>query len=111
MFLVKQLLSKFLDQTDATNTPSSSDERGQYCTSRKVRCYKCKKLGHIQRNCPYNKNQSTESIENRKGQGKGSNMKSEVRFVTSFHQEKEPERANELPQQDALKLECICLYR
>ena len=78
--VILQKLSKFLDQADATNTPSSSDVRGQYSTQRKVRCYKCKKLRHIQRNCPYNKNQSTESTENRKGQGEGSNMKRVGRF-------------------------------
>ena len=78
--VILQKLSKFLDQADATNTPSSSDVRGQYSTQRKVRCYKCKKLGHIQRNCPYNKNQSTESTENRKGQGEGSSMKRVGRF-------------------------------
>ena len=78
--VILQKLSKFLDQADATNTPSSSDVRGQYSTQRKVRCYKCKKLGHIQRNCPYNKNQSTESTENRKGQSEGSSMKRVGRF-------------------------------
>ena len=52
-----QKLSKFLDQADAINTPSSSDVRGQYSIPRKVRCYKCKKLEHIQRNCP-NKNKA-----------------------------------------------------
>ena len=78
--VILQKLSKLLDQADATNTPCSSDIRGQYSTQRKVRCYKCKKLGHIQRKCPYNKNQSTESIENRKGQGEGSNMKRVGRF-------------------------------
>ena len=37
-------------------------------------------LGHIQRNCPNNKNQSTENIENRKGQGEGSSTKRVGRF-------------------------------
>ena len=75
--VILQKLSKFLDQADATNMPSRSDVRGQYSPPRKVRC---KKLGHSQRNCPYNKNQSTESIENRKGQGEGSNTKRVYRF-------------------------------
>ena len=78
--VILQKLSKYLDHADATNTPISSDVRGQYSTPRKVRCYKCKKMGHIQRSCPYNKNQSTESTENRKGQGEGSNTKRVGRF-------------------------------
>ncbi|MCG7878901.1 MAG: retropepsin-like aspartic protease, partial [Candidatus Thiodiazotropha endolucinida] len=52
---ILQKLDKLLDLNETKKPPYS----GNGGIKSKVRCYKCKKIGHIQRNCPENKHQGS----------------------------------------------------
>lgn len=70
---IEQLLQHQPKSSFVNNKPQQDNKR-------KIRCYKCKEPGHIQRNCPLNTTESTKSMSAEKDGDSAANVKRVGRF-------------------------------